>query len=178
MLRTEEFPPFHPGQLTDEEKSLLRRSTKEIFIQEIRCYETRHRDIGHGFNHDFGPLQIDFGTVDWANVERVYRICYNSDHRDRNSPCTLQWLSEPLPPRLRKQLNSNSKSSTSKPLTNKPAFPKASASSDIQRPTASMSNKRARDESDDEQPKPKKVRYSSRVRMAAHEVIDLTQDSD
>ncbi|THV04673.1 hypothetical protein K435DRAFT_790690 [Dendrothele bispora CBS 962.96] len=106
MLRTEQFPPFHPGQLTDEEKSLLRRSTKEIFIQEIRCYEHRHRDIGHGYNHNFGPLQIDFGKVHWSNVGRVYRICYNSDHRDRNSPCALQWLSEPLPPRLRKQLDS------------------------------------------------------------------------
>ncbi|THU93507.1 hypothetical protein K435DRAFT_799625 [Dendrothele bispora CBS 962.96] len=73
---------------------------------------------------------------------------------------------------------SNSKSSTSKPLTNKPTFPKASASSDIQSPAASMSNKRARDDSDDEQPKPKKARYSSRVRMTANEVIDLTQDSD
>ncbi|KAK7444308.1 hypothetical protein VKT23_015320 [Stygiomarasmius scandens] len=105
MLRTQEFPPFHPNQLDDDEKALLRMSTKEMLMQEIRMYRVDDRDIGWGYDHHWGLKQVDYGRGDWYNVGRTYRICYNPEHHDSEAPCTQHWLSQPLRRHLRKALD-------------------------------------------------------------------------
>ncbi|THU84004.1 hypothetical protein K435DRAFT_807069 [Dendrothele bispora CBS 962.96] len=106
MQQTAEFPPFHPNQLTFEENVLLRKSTRDVLMQEIFRYHDKGREPGWGFDHHWGAKQIDYGRSDWDNVGRTYRLCYNAEHRDRGWPCTLQWLSEPMPTRFKQILNS------------------------------------------------------------------------
>ncbi|THU94798.1 hypothetical protein K435DRAFT_860191 [Dendrothele bispora CBS 962.96] len=177
-----------------EYNNYTKSMSQEEWAPETECEE--RRKIGHGLDGRWEPgmgkvLTATIRLACSSNLEAAIQPddhfdCFGHvqehvlDDEEEKSADSTTTVSQPKPSTSKL---SNSKSSTSKPLTNKPlnnkpTFPKASASSDIQSPTASMSNKWARADSDDEQLKPKKACYSSHVCMTAHEVIDLTQDSD
>ncbi|KAK7447446.1 hypothetical protein VKT23_014155 [Stygiomarasmius scandens] len=92
MPRTQFVPPIHPNQITPQEMSLIRQSTEEKLTQEIRMYLTQDRHIGWGYDHHWGLKQVDYGKVNWHDVGRPYRICYNVEHHQPESRCTRHWL--------------------------------------------------------------------------------------
>ncbi|KAK7443817.1 hypothetical protein VKT23_015598 [Stygiomarasmius scandens] len=105
---TDGYPPFYYRHLTTQDKICIRDSIEEQLYRKIRtcALEMPVRVIGTGAGHMWGQKGIDSGKDDWRNVGRVFRRCYNPEHKLAGANCTVRWLSDKLPAALKRDLES------------------------------------------------------------------------